>query len=227
MGEFPPDTSLWQAQKDQQLQLHQQTGPIQTQAPHHTSHTSDLRRTVESCNRGRPNPGPDRGRSKPELRVLMPFSYESPARKCHKRVLLQKSSHSHPDSRFALVFLLVFVFAIAGAILLGFENNYVHTSKQQMTQQFEDQSEKFINGRSLAYDLKSMGKSFVNRSAYAFVESNTPEGTTATVLSRASQLSELISHLDASDVIECYVVTRMAPLANVAGIGGGNKCGGE
>ena len=37
----------------------------------------------------------------------------------------------------------------------------------------------------------------------------------ATVLSRTSQLSSLISNLGAGDVVECYVVTRMAQLTNV------------
>jgi len=43
-------------------------------------------------------------------------------------------------------------------------------------------------------------------------------GTTASttvLLTRTSQLSSLLSNLDASDVIECYIVTRMANLANV------------
>jgi len=37
---------------------------------------------------------------------------------------------------------------------------------------------------------------------------------TATILSRATQLSKLLMTLDASDVIEVYVVNRMAPLAS-------------
>ena len=40
------------------------------------------------------------------------------------------------------------------------------------------------------------------------------------------QLNKLLIHLDASDVIECYVVNRMAPLANVAsnfGVGNDNN----
>ena len=49
------------------------------------------------------------------------------------------------------------------------------------------------------------------------------EAPAATILSRASQLSSLISNLDASDVVECYVVTRMAPLADVASQFGGNN----
>ena len=48
----------------------------------------------------------------------------------------------------------------------------------------------------------------------------------ATILSRTTQLNKLLIHLDASDVIECYVVNRMAPLANVAsnfGVGNDNN----
>ena len=44
----------------------------------------------------------------------------------------------------------------------------------------------------------------------------------ATVLSRASQLASLVSQLDASDVVECYVVTRMARL-HAGGRSGSNN----
>ena len=51
--------------------------------------------------------------------------------------------------------------------------------------------------------------------------------STATLLTRTSQLSSLLSTLDASDVIECYIVTRMANLANVesyiGGVNGNNR----
>lgn len=53
-------------------------------------------------------------------------------------------------------------------------------------------------------------------------ESSSPEAAVATVLSRPSQLSAQISHLDARDIVECYVVTRMAQLEDVASHAGSN-----
>lgn len=57
---------------------------------------------------------------------------------------------------------------------------------------------------------------------------STSSSSTTTLLTRTSQLSTLLSNLDASDVIECYIVTRMANLANVeayssSGKGSGNS----
>ena len=52
-----------------------------------------------------------------------------------------------------------------------------------------------------------------NTAATASMASTT---STSTLLTRTSQLSSLLANLDASDVIECYIVTRMANLANVA-----------
>lgn len=108
--------------------------------------------------------------------------------------------------------------AIADAIASGFDS--MHAAKQQLTQKRP----------SLDHHAQQGGEKLnAKRSAYAsFVEDNTSEadGATATVLSRASQLSELISRLDASDVVECYVVTRMAPLANAAVFGVSSTAGG-
>ncbi len=108
--------------------------------------------------------------------------------------------------------------AIADTIASRFDS--MHAAKQQLTQKHPSLDHHAQQGRE---------KSDAKRSAYAsFVEDNTPEadGATATVLSRASQLSELISRLDASDVVECYVVTRMAPLANAAVFGVSSTAGG-
>ncbi len=115
------------------------------------------------------------------------------------------------------VLLLVPALVTADAITSGFES--MHVAKQQLTQKHPP----------LDYHSNGVGKSDANRSAYTYVEANTPEdeGATASVLSRASQLSELISHLDASDVVECYVVTRMAPLANLAVFGVGSAAVGN
>ncbi|KAL7549360.1 hypothetical protein ACHAWF_012631 [Thalassiosira exigua] len=49
------------------------------------------------------------------------------------------------------------------------------------------------------------------------------DGASATILSRASQLSSLVSHLDASDVVEVYVVTRTARLASASLPGSGGR----
>lgn len=117
-----------------------------------------------------------------------------------------------------LAFLLILAMAIANAVASGFES--MHAAKQKLEQKEP----------SLDYHSQGVLKSSdANRNAYADdVEPKTPEEevATATVLSRASQLSQLISHLDASDVVECYVVTRMAPLANLAGFGVGTSAGG-
>ncbi len=145
-------------------------------------------------------------------------SFESTSRQCLNIDTSYNCSHPHPYVRVALLVLLLLfpALAIAYAIASGLESMYA--AKQQLRQKHPP----------LEYHSNGVGKSDANRSAYAYIEANTPEdeGATASVLSRASQLSELISHLDASDVVECYVVTRMAPLANLAVFGVGSAVGG-
>lgn len=82
-----------------------------------------------------------------------------------------------------------------------------------------DDAEAFSNTSNLpnnqvAYDNRSIN---ADSAPLGNIGSGTVETPTssATILSRTSQLSSLISNLDASDVVECYVVTRMAPLSNV------------
>ena len=57
-------------------------------------------------------------------------------------------------------------------------------------------------------------KSFLNETRIDIEEEE--RKATATILSRTTQLSKLLITLDASDVIEVYVVNRMAPLASIA-----------
>jgi hypothetical protein len=61
----------------------------------------------------------------------------------------------------------------------------------------------------------------------AAAEPSYPPATAAAVLSRPSQLSAQISHLDVRDAVECYVVTRMVQLEDVASNAGrGNNAEG-
>jgi hypothetical protein len=128
------------------------------------------------------------------------------------------SPPSHPSSRTTvLAFLFVLGIALAHAIASGFES--MHESKIKGTFGTET-DDSFSANEEPSRD---------NRSVNENAEPKSPEGTTATILSRASQLSSLISHLDASDVVEVYIVTRMAHLNNVASsfVGGGNVGGGD
>jgi len=108
-----------------------------------------------------------------------------------------------------LAFLFLVSIAIMHAIASGFENMH-HDSKPQFIQ---ESSHEDIYGRSVEDELD-------NTSTYE----GEGESPVATILSRTSQLSNIL-HLDASDVVECYIVTRMAPLTNVAASGsvGGNS----
>lgn len=139
-----------------------------------------------------------------------------------------------------LVFLLLVGIAIAHAIASGFES--MHESKQTQTQnQTPQPSEPSANDASQGYQsfsqevddayLANNEVAYDNRSVNANRDP-LPEdtGATASILSRTSQLSLLISHLDASDVVECYVVTRMAHLTNNVASnfgGGGSNDGGN
>lgn len=128
------------------------------------------------------------------------------------------TSHPHPSSRATvLAFLLVLGIALAHAIVSGFESMHKSNIKRTFGKETDDS---ISSNEEPSRDSRS-----VNENA----EPNTPEGgATATILSRSSQLSSLISHLDASDVVEVYVVTRMAHLTNVASsLGGGGNDGGN
>lgn len=127
------------------------------------------------------------------------------------------STPSHLSSRTTvLAFLVVLGIALAHAIASGFES--MHESKIKGT--FGKETDDSFSANK--------GPSRDNRSVNENAEPKSPEGTTATILSRASQLSSLISHLDASDVVEVYIVTRMAHLNNVAAnFGVGGNVGGD
>jgi len=82
-----------------------------------------------------------------------------------------------------------------------------------------DDAEAFSNASNLpnnqlAYDNRSINADSAPLGSIGSETAETPTSS-ATILSRTSQLSSLISNLDASDMVECYVVTRMAPLSNV------------
>jgi len=123
------------------------------------------------------------------------------------------------SNRNALLAFLFFVsIAIMHAIASGFENMH-HDFKQK---QHSSGNSQFIQ-ESINYDIshediygRSVEDELDNTDTYKGDEG---EGSpVATILSRSSQLSNIL-HLDASDVVECYIVTRMAPLTNVASSG--------
>lgn len=128
-----------------------------------------------------------------------------------------------PSSRLAYtsLFLLFVAFAIVNAVFQGFESMHDarHAKYNNVPQDLvkgvasaieEDEGPLLNNG--VKYDNRSTNEKREGGVAVSNAESTEP---TATVLSRISQLSYLISNLGAGDVVECYVVTRMAPLTNV------------
>ncbi|KAL9186222.1 hypothetical protein ACHAXT_005460 [Thalassiosira profunda] len=119
-----------------------------------------------------------------------------------------EDSRSPISRRAMLAFLLLVGVAIIHAVASG----VAHMHEPQKTQQQQAKSHPLFATKVISD----------NRKASA---TTPPEGeATASILSRAGQLSSLISHLDASDVVEVYVVTRMAPLHNVASASsGGNR----
>ncbi|KAL7541031.1 hypothetical protein ACHAXR_010573 [Thalassiosira sp. AJA248-18] len=160
---------------------------------------------------------------------------DSPGSQSHNSNSSNNSHSPSPSSASMLAFLLFVGVAIAHAIASGFEK--MHEPKQEpIQQQIPQQPEELGSFFQSTDDAVSFSSSNINmannevifdgRSVNTIGDNSAPEtvGTTATILSRASQLASLISHLDASDVVECYVVTRMAHLTNVANAGGsGNR----
>mmetsp|Transcript_7499 Transcript_7499/g.17009 ORF Transcript_7499/g.17009 Transcript_7499/m.17009 type:complete len:1132 (+) Transcript_7499:74-3469(+) len=226
----------------QQLRQHTQTKPPHKvhRSPSPTDNNSRLhrqhRRHFDSS-------------SAPE-RTLSSNVHDSPNSQSHTSNS-SGNSHSHPSSRATmLVFLLFAGIAIAHAIATGFENMHESKQKQAQHQIMQQQAERFGNDGSNyfaqnmddAVSLKSSNANnmanneaaYDNRSVNANKDPSSPEDAnsgdiTATILSRTSQLSSLISNLDASDQVECYVVTRMAHLTNMASNfgGGSNAAGGN
>jgi hypothetical protein len=123
------------------------------------------------------------------------------------------TSHSHPSSRATvLAFLLILGIALTYAMASGYESMRDSKIKRAFGEKTDDYAP--VNEKPSRHE----------RSVIENAEPNSPDGgATATILSRASQLSSLISHLDASDVVEVYVVTRMAHLTNVASNFGGRE----
>ena len=134
-----------------------------------------------------------------------------------------------------LAFLFLVSIAIMHAIATGFENMH-HDSKQKQQQlsgntQFIIESTNYDISHEDIYE-RSVEDELDSNSVYDGDEGEEDEPV-ATILSRSSQLSNIL-HLDASDVVECYIVTRMAPLTNVAssalnsgGAGGNNNNDGK
>ena len=143
--------------------------------------------------------------------------------------------HSHSSSRM-LAFLLLVGIAITHAIMSGFEN--MHESKKKQTQHHSQQSA-FVQETDDAVSFSSANMNIANNEEIYDSRSvtNADESAdldtmgdfpAATILSRATQLNSLILHLDASDVVDCYVLTRMGYLTNniySTNRGGGNGPG--
>ncbi|KAL3760748.1 hypothetical protein ACHAWU_003656 [Discostella pseudostelligera] len=152
------------------------------------------------------------------------------SRTCEREVVDTSASQSHSFRRASVIAILVSV-AIVMANLIWLEN--IHAEKPNSAPWKNTQHGG--GGESLDYILLeyaevSMGPTTTissTRRVNAVVEPSSSPTAAATVLSRPSQLSAQISHLDARDAVECYVVTRMVQLEDVASnSGGGNHAEG-
>ena len=107
------------------------------------------------------------------------------------------------------VLILLVVFVITGMIIqLYYDERSVIENNNSNNNNFHHRRD------SSSPSTSSSGSS--NSNTAAAMASTSTTTTTSTLLTRTSQLSSLLANLDASDVIECYIVTRMANLANVA-----------
>jgi hypothetical protein len=68
--------------------------------------------------------------------------------------------------------------------------------------------------KEVSNQQRLVAKSFFNETSDS-IDIEEERKATATILSRTSQLSKLLINLDAGDVIEVYVVNRMAPLTRI------------
>ena len=118
---------------------------------------------------------------------------------------------------------LVLLFSVVGMTILY--NNQVLYSAAATTNND-------ANDNNIIYHDNNNNSTIISRRRRDATGSTTTtaSSTTTMLLTRTSQLSSLLSNLDASDVIECYIVTRMANLATVetsssasSGKGGGNR----
>jgi len=82
---------------------------------------------------------------------------------------------------------------------------------------YDDKKWSIVSDTTTATSLDNDATSGRRRDSIGSTTSSTSTSSSSstTLLTRTSQLSSLLSNLDASDVIECYIVTRMANLANV------------
>ena len=143
---------------------------------------------------------------------------------------------------YTYLLLLFAAFALVHAIFSGFENrhdarqnytrnnnsNYPSSSSattsssvvdeklQQSSPAIASEQENVLLNNRMKYDNNRSTNERTTGSSTNNVENRISGGEpTATILSRTSQLSYLISNLGAGDVVECYVVTRMAQLSSV------------
>jgi hypothetical protein len=125
----------------------------------------------------------------------------------------------NPRSRIYTYVVLIFVvFAIVNAVFQGFESRHDSKFNYQPDLSHIAVSSKLSDKHEAPskYDNRSTNENREGGAAAAAASiSSTSAEPSATVLTRTSQLSYLISNLGAGDVVECYVVTRMAQLTNV------------
>ena len=132
----------------------------------------------------------------------------------------------NPGSRmYTYMFLLFVAFAIVHAVFQGFEN--MHDARQSQYNNYQsdlskdslrinDEDEVPTLNNRMKYDNRSTNENREGGAVAATASASSVSAEpSATILSRTSQLSYLISNLGAGDVVECYVVTRMAQLTNV------------
>lgn len=129
----------------------------------------------------------------------------------------------------ASVFAILFSIAIGMAIAIRSVNIHAESSTTETLWRITqlgsgvESSDHTLLEKNAEVSFYPKKTAFSTRRIDAITEPSSPEAAVATVLSRPSQLSAQISHLDARDVVECYVVTRMAQLEDVALHSGGSS----
>eukprot|EP00984_Skeletonema_dohrnii_P009000 scaffold3374_cov115-Skeletonema_dohrnii-CCMP3373.AAC.1 len=117
------------------------------------------------------------------------------------------SSSRTTATKIFVLSLLLFVAAVA----IVYNNQDVYDDKWSIDNNVMSDT---TTATSLDNDATSSGRRRDSIGSTTSSSTSTSSSST-TLLTRTSQLSSLLSNLDASDVIECYIVTRMANLANV------------
>jgi len=129
------------------------------------------------------------------------------------------SRSNHPSSRslVVLAFLFILGIALSHAVASGYESTKRPLGTE--TNNISSSNDKrIVNEKSEQNPLSTTTPAD---------EEEKMEGITTAVLTRASQLSVLIAQLDASDVVEVYVVTRLAHLSNMGSKVGAGSTGGN